>query len=91
MPFPKKYPFKIVEVGWVDSEHGAEWKELKDVLEEQEESLECRSCGYLVADKEDRIVLATSISAEADREETVSYYITIPKVSIMWQKELRRK
>lgn len=83
--------FKIVEVFWVDSEHSSDWSKLEDVLEEQSGSLECRSVGYLVADKEDRIILATSVSNDEDTEESISAYITIPKVSILSQKELRKR
>ena len=87
-----KSSFKIIEVGWLDSEHHADWENLPEVLEEQETtSLECRSVGYLVADKEDRIILATSYTIEDSSEAQVSYYITIPKPSIVWQKELRKK
>lgn len=87
-----KFLYPIVEVAWVDSEHDAEWSTLADVLENQEKTLECRSCGYLIHEKEDRIVLATSVGMAKDEdEEQISAYITIPKRSILWTKELRYK
>lgn len=82
--------FKLVEILWLDSEQNAEWAKLEDVLADQG-SLECKSVGYLVADKEDRVVLASSISADETYEEQVSHYITIPKASIQSIKELRKK
>lgn len=86
----KRLPFKIIECSWQDSEHSADWGKLSDVLEEQG-TLECRSVGFLIADKEDRIILATSLSADEEYEDFVSSYITIPKLSILWTKELRKK
>ena len=86
-----KFNYKVVEVLWVDSEHNAEWDNLTEVLESQG-SLNCRSAGFLIADKEDRIILATSVSDDAEEnEEQVSAYITIPKQAILWIKELRHK
>lgn len=82
--------FKIVEVVWADSEHFADWSKLSDVLEDQG-SLDCKSVGYLIADKEDRMILATSISVDEIYEESVSAYLTIPKAAISSVKELRKK
>lgn len=86
-----KTRFKIIECIWVDSEHNSDWSKLDDVLEEQSGSLECRSVGYLIADKDDRIILATSISADESTEESVSAYITIPRVAIISIRELRKR
>lgn len=87
----KKFPYKVVDVSWVDSEHHSDWDNLSEVLEAQG-SLECRSTGFLIADKEDRIILATSVSADVpENEEQISAYITIPKRAILWVKELRYK
>lgn len=83
--------YKIVECIWLDSDHHGDWEKLSDVLEDQEGNLECRSVGYLIADKEDRIILATSITNDDETEEQVSYYISIPKVAILSQKELRKR
>jgi hypothetical protein len=82
--------FKIVEIIWLDSDHNAEWEKLEDVLADQG-GLECRTCGYLVADKEDRVIVATSMTADPEREEHISYYIAIPKIAIVSMKELRKK
>lgn len=87
---PKKVGFKIVEILWVDSEHSADWSKLSDVLEDQG-SLECKSVGYLIADKEDRMILATSLSSDETYEENVSAYLTIPRLAILSVKELRKK
>lgn len=90
-PFMKtktKAKFRRVEVSWVDSEHNSDWSPLEAILEDQG-SLECLSLGYLIADKEDRIILATSLTAAEDYEPLVSAYITIPKVCIVWMKDLR--
>lgn len=86
----KQKVFKIVEVLWLDSDHNGEWAKLEDVLEDQG-GLECRSCGYLVADKEDRVIIATSMTADPDREEHISYYMAIPKAAVVSLKELRKK
>lgn len=83
-----KYP--IVEVIWLDSDHNAAWEKLEDVLEDQA-GLECRSCGYLVADKPDRVIIASSMTADPDREEHISYYMAIPKAAVVSMKELRKK
>ena len=90
----KTFPYKAVEVIWLDSEHSSECDNLSDVLEANAEgSLECHSAGFLVADKPDRIILATSIATTHDdtNEEQVSAYITIPKVAIIEQNELSVK
>ncbi len=88
-----KPTFKMVQVTWVDSEHESSWDNLSEVLEANETaSLECLSCGFLVADKEDRVILATSISlANEHAEEQISAYITIPRQAIIDIKELRKK
>lgn len=91
MKMKKKFPYPVVEVVWLDSEHEAEWNTLADVLENQEKTLECRSCGYLIHEKEDRIVLATSVGMAKDEdEEQISAYLTIPKVSILSMKGQKR-
>lgn len=88
----KRLPYPVIEVAWVDSEHEAEWNTLSEVLEAQEKTLECRSCGFLIADKEDRIVLATSVGMAKDEdEEQISAYLTIPKVSVLWVRGLPKK
>lgn len=87
-----KFAYPVVEVIWVDSEHDAEWNTLSKVLEDNSKTLECRSCGFLIADKEDRVVLATSIGmAQGEDEEQVSAYLTIPKQAILWIKGLPKK
>lgn len=92
MTSKKKFPYPVVEVIWLDSEHEAEWNNLSDVLENQEKTLECRSCGYLIHQKEDRIVLATSVGmAKEEDEEQISAYLTIPKVSILSMKGPKKK
>jgi len=85
-----KSAFRLVEVLWEDSEQGADWGKLEDILTDQG-SLSCRSVGYVVADKEDRIILASSITADETYEEHVSHYIIIPKSCIKSVKELRPK
>lgn len=82
--------FKTIEVIWLDSEQSADWAKLEDVLADQG-SLECKSVGYLVADKEDRVILASSVTADTTYEEHVSHYMVIPKASIQSIKELRKK
>lgn len=86
----KKSAFRLVEVLWEDSEQGADWGKLEDILTDQG-SLICRSAGYVVADKEDRIILASSITADETYEEHISHYIVIPKSCIESTKELRPK
>ena len=88
----KKLPYPIVEVAWVDSEHDADWSTLSELVESQEHTLECRTVGFLVLEKDDRYVLATSIGmAKQDIEEQVSAYITIPKLAVLWIKGLPKK
>ena len=86
-----KSKFKIVEVAWVDSEHESSWNSLTEILEANETgTLECRSAGFLISDKPDRIILATSVSLETEElENQVSAYITIPKQAILWMKDVR--
>lgn len=86
----KKQTFKIVEILWEDSEQAAAWEKLEDVLNDQG-SLACKSVGYLIADKDDRVILASSMSSDDEYEESVSHYITIPKSSILQMKDLRKK
>ena len=88
----KKLPYPIVEVAWVDSEHDADWSTLTELKESQDHTLECRTAGFLVLEKDDRYVLATSIGmAKTDIEEQVSAYITIPKQAVLWIKGLPKK
>ena len=88
----KKLPCPIIEVAWVDSEHDAGWSTLTEVIEEQSKTLECRTCGFLIHEKDDRIVLATSVGmAVGDDDEQISAYLTIPKASILWIKGLPKK
>lgn len=86
----KKPLYKTVEVTWLDSEQNASWEKLSDVLEDQG-TLDCKSVGYLIADKEDRIILASSMSSDEEYEEHISHYITIPRAAVVSIKELRKK
>lgn len=86
----KKVSYKIVEIIWVDSDHSASWEKLEDVLEDQA-GLECKSVGYLVADKEDRVIIASSMTADPEREEHISYYMAIPRQAILSIREYRKK
>ena len=87
-----KLPYPVVEVVWVDSEHDAGWNTLQEVLEENEKPLECHSVGYLILEKDDRVVLATSIGmAVGEDDNQVSAYLTIPKAAIIKMKGPRKK
>ena len=83
----KKPPYKLVQVLWIDSESSPDWTELKSVI--QDDTLECVSVGFLLADKEDRIILAASLGL--GRDEIVASHVTIPKVAITEIHELRKK
>lgn len=87
---PTKPSFKIVEVIWADSEQNAAWEKLEDVLNDQG-SLNCKTLGYVVADTEDRIILASTASVDDTYEDLISHYMTIPKSCIVSIKELRVK
>ena len=87
----KKAPHKIVEVAWVDSESNPDWDHLKNVVSDG--TLECRSVGYLLAEKSDRIVLAASLGRSLGTvdDDVVASHITVPKVCIIELQELTKK
>ena len=83
-----KNPYKIVEVHWLDSEADPDWQTVEELLEYS--SLDCRTVGYLIADREDSIVIAGSVGL-GRKDNVVHSAITIPKAAISNIKELRRK
>ncbi len=85
---PLKNPYKVVEVVWLDSESDPDWQTVQELLEYS--SLDCRTVGYLIADKPDSIVIAGSVGL-GRKDISVHSAITIPKAAISSIKDLRKK
>lgn len=83
-----KNPYKVVEVIWLDSETDSDWQTVTELLEYSE--LDCRTVGYLVADRDNSIIIASSIGL-GRKDTSVNSAITIPKAAILEIKDLRRK
>ena len=77
--------FKRVEVTWLDSESLRDqgWHDLEDVERFGESTdMTCMTCGYLLADKPDYIVIGLSISVHDGDPSQFDGIIKIPRCSI---------
>ena len=78
---------KIVEVEWVDSSSEGGWKPREIILEKiKKDTLVCRTAGYLLDEKEDRITIALSYAPDLDQ---FNHTQTIPAVAIKSMKVRR--
>lgn len=80
--------YKLVQVLWIDAESHPDWRELSEVIADG--TLECISVGWLVSEREDRIVLVASVDL-GDDGEMVASHITIPRSALKEIKELTIK
>lgn len=85
--FMKK--FKIVEVEWVDAQSSLDAVSLED-LENHPPAI-TKSCGYLVAENKERIILSFMIfnQTELDKDIFLKHYQYIPKGMIKKITELK--
>lgn len=70
----------LVRVTWVDSHGPHGWTYLKDAVAPHD--LTCESVGWLIDDGEDRITIASSVSAPAADNPACDGILTIPKCAI---------
>ena len=78
----------MVEVAWIDSEADSDWQTVEELLEYSD--LDCRTVGYLIAERENSIVVAGSVGL-GRKDNSVHSAITIPRASISEIRDLRRK
>jgi hypothetical protein len=86
---------RMVEVEWLDSTSWSEWRSRSDYEgKAKAEELRHRSCGYVVADNEDGLMLALNITAYPDDEAgdgLASDVVMIPRAVVVAVHDLRRK
>lgn len=76
----RKYPLVIIT--WVDSQGGAHWEFEKDLKEDYELPL-VRTCGYVIRDNPEWVLIASSFMAqELPLSNQLHSTMTIPKCSI---------
>jgi len=76
---------KIIEVDWVDSNGFSGWDRIDRRKEDTlKDTMRCRSVGYLLEKKTDRIILTQSQSFYADIESAnhVDSTLVIPTVAV---------
>ena|ERR1035437_407460 len=73
-----------VEVFWIDSSHESKWTDDKDYLEDKEETLDCRTCGYFLNKLTKCINIVQSHQEYINKEgiRSVDSLMQIPIVSI---------
>ena len=72
---------KTIEVEWIDSMSADEWHPMSLAIDRATvEGMTHRSIGYLLADDDDMILLAQSVSVN---EEMVAATLQIPKFAII--------
>jgi hypothetical protein len=82
---------KLVLIDWLDSHSGKGWQPL-GAIEENGESVRCRSVGWLLSDTKERKVIVPHISGEKNRG-TIPYGcgdLSIPSRSIVKMRVLAR-
>lgn len=82
--------FDRVEVVWLDSESDNSWMPVAQALHEAEAEPEHRSCGYLVADADDYVLLALSLRPPTeDQRAMVADTLRIPRAAVVSLVRLR--
>ena len=71
----------LVRVRWMDSIGQAGWNSLSYITEDH--SLECVSVGWMVQEKNDRIVLVSHIQDASASDPKCDGHITIPRQAII--------
>ena len=86
---PKSNEFqvpKIVWCRWLDAQHPmSTWQE-----EHLPGPLGCESCGFLVYEDADRVVISAAVAYQEETKPTFTAEIVIPKVCIQEIRELTR-
>lgn len=79
---------KPVIVRWIDSMRTPDWRGTEDALAElhKPDHLDVESCGFLVGETDDRLMLALNRNPS-----TVGETIIIPKAAITARRELRAR
>lgn len=73
-------PMERVEVVWVDSVQGGGWERPSDARNDAtNETMLCRSSGYVLADEDDYLLLCMSYM---ENGESVHAPLQIPKVAV---------
>ena len=80
-----------VEVEWIDSESDGSWMPLEQALYEAQDEALHRSCGYLLADTDDYVLLGLNYRDAAENvKPMVADTIRIPRVVVRAVHPLRR-
>ena len=81
---PGKKP-RRVEVEWIDSASWSSWRDVEWYVERAKKSeMLHRSCGYVLADNDDAIMLALSLTDEEDeRDRMATEVMLIPRVAVI--------
>lgn len=84
---------KRVEVSWIDSAGNSGWRDLDDVLREAgNDPLQCWTCGYLLEDNDEYVLVALNRTVHPDgskTRESVGDTIQIPRVAVSQIRYLR--
>jgi hypothetical protein len=90
-PDPPALRVNACEIEWLDSASWNDWRDVEwYVKKATREQLLHRSCGYVLADNEDAIMLALSLTDDEDeRDRMAAEVMLIPRVAILKVKELR--
>ena len=80
--------FTLIEVTWVDSDHGSGWQLTTDYLPRTRSTL-CRSIGYFLRETAATLEIVQSHSNEGTHEEQVNGILTIPKVAIKRKRTIK--
>ena len=83
-----------VEVEWLDSTSWSSWRPLDELVAKANvDELRHRSCGYLIADNEDGLMVALNLTdpgpGEDERDLMVADVVMIPRAVVGKVKELR--
>ncbi len=80
---------KLVLIEWLDSHSGNGWRRISEIQEDGE-SVRCRSVGWLVSEGDGHAVIVPHLSGEADAG-VVTYGngdLSIPEAAIVSMQEL---
>ena len=75
--------YEILEVSWIDSAGHGGWHSSSA---QDYRPMDCSTVGYLIEDREDCVVLALNIAADAEHD--VGEVICIPAVNVTGRRKL---
>lgn len=82
---------KLVMIEWLDSHSGSGWQRLQEI-EQNADTVRCRSVGWLLSDSKERKVIVPHISGEMN-EDTIPYGrgdLSIPSKAIVKMRVLEK-